>query len=99
LTGVLFAAAFFFWARGTRKGSKGDLTAGPLILVALCTIFFVFSDSSAVFGVVGWYVAVFGAGMLLLSPLAKPNSPLSKRDLHTIGVVIIIVGLWLTTCG
>ncbi len=95
LAGLLLAAALFFWARGTRNGRKGDLVAGPMILAVLCAIFFAVGGCG-VSGLIGLFAAVFGAGTLLLSPLAKPNCPLAKRDRHAIGVGTIIVGFYLS---
>ena len=93
---LVLGAAIFFWGRGIRNARKSDLIAGPTTLVALCLILFVISGSSAVFGLIGGLVAVFGIATLLLSALARPGSPFPRRNVIAVGVGAVIAGVCLS---
>ena len=93
---LAFLTAIFFWGRGIIKAKKSDLIAGFTALAALCILNFVLSTSSAVFGLIGTLIIVFGVVTLLLSRSAKPNCPVSKQNLTLLGVVAIIVGFCLS---
>ena len=92
---LAFLTAIFFWGRGIIKAKKSDLIAGFTALAALCILNFALSTSSAVFGLIGTPVIVFGVVTLLLSRSVKPNCPVSKQNLTLLGVVAIIVGFCL----
>ena len=81
------------------KGSKGDLIAGPLVLLALCASLVAFVPSSEVFGGIGLLVAAFGVGTLVLFAFAESNCPLSKRDILAIGVGMVIAGVGMGIAG
>ena len=93
---LVLGLAIFFWGRGIRNGRDSDLIAGPAILVALIVIGFVLSQNSAVFGVIGTALTIFGLATVLLSRLARPGSRFSKQSLVTFGVIVIIVGVCLS---
>ncbi len=89
-------ASFFFWGRGLVRSSKGDLVAGIILFALICGISFVAAGSSAVFGLIGMLMILFGVFNLVLSTLAKPDSLLKKATLRMVGVVAIILRLCLS---
>ena len=93
---VVLGAAIFFWGRGIRNVRKGDLIAGPVIIVGLCIILFVISGSSAVFGLIGELVAIFGVATVLLSAFARPASKFPRRNVIAIGIGAMIAGIYLS---
>ena len=90
---LMLAAAIFFLGRGIRRSRRSDLIAGPAILVALCLILLAITRSSAVFGMVGELVIVFGLATLLLSAMASTASMLRRRDILAIGAGSVILGV------
>lgn len=93
---VVLGTAIFFWGRGIRRDRQSDLIAGPAILVVLCVILFAINRSSAVFGLIGELVIVFGIASLLLSAMARPGSAFPRRNVIAIGVGAIIAGVCLS---
>ncbi|HET6429075.1 MAG TPA: hypothetical protein VFJ30_11720 [Phycisphaerae bacterium] len=94
---LVLAAAIFFWGRGIRRSRRSDLVAGPAILAVLCAILLAINSSSAVFGMIGELVLVFGFATILLSAMAGRGSLLARRDVLAIGVGCIILGICLCT--
>ncbi|HOF17359.1 MAG TPA: hypothetical protein PK082_00485 [Phycisphaerae bacterium] len=89
---VVLGAAIFFWGRGIRRGRKGDLLAGPAILLALCIVLMALSGSSGVFATLGTLILVFGVATVLLSAMARPGGMFLRRNVIAIGVGAILAG-------
>jgi hypothetical protein len=90
-------AAVYFWRRGIRKSNKGDMIAGPLVLLGLCFALLLTSSGSGACGQMGCAIALFGIATVILSYTPKDSIILSRREQRLIGVAAIILGIALTT--
>ncbi len=96
LLALALAAAIFLWGRGIRKSCKSDLIAGPAIFAATCLILLATVSSSAVFGLIGILVMVFGLASVLLGFWSPADGMLKKGDIQAIGAGMIILGACLS---
>ncbi len=90
------AAAVFFWGRGIRKVRRGDLIAGPAILIALCIVLIIMTNGRALYDIAADLVIVFGVATLAMTPLARPGSKFPRWNVIAVGAIAIVMGLWLS---
>lgn len=93
---LAMGAAIFFWGRGLRKGCKRDLIAGPGVIVALCVTLLALNDTTFVFEKLGGILAVFGLAVAVSSAWVREGGVLAKRDVLSIGIATIVLGLILS---
>ena len=76
---LLPVVSLFFWLRGILRANKGDLVAGLVILLAICSAILLIAPSSAAFNNVGCILIVYGAGTYVTSHFAKDNRLFKRR--------------------
>ena len=88
-------ASLFFWCRGMRRASTGDMIAGlaTFLVTLVVTVRFTFES----FGWAGALVALFGFTTLLFSRWASPACPLPKSTREVLGAGCIIMSFFLAT--
>jgi len=81
----------FFWTRGIVRGREGDLVAGLVLYLSVCSVVLVMTRSSL--SQLSAPTILFGLVVLLTSSLAKPDCPLDRSQRLAVGVGVCIVGL------
>lgn len=97
LVPLALGAAVYFWRRGIRTSNKGDMIAGPLVLLGLCFALLLTSSGSGACGQMGCVIALYGIATVILSYSPNESIMLSRRSQRLIGVAAIIFGIALTT--
>ena len=89
---VVSALPFVFWIRGILKGSKNDILAGFIILMAVLLIHLFSSRSSGVFTTIGGILFLFGVATLIAGNFSSPECPIKPKDLSAIGLLFVFLG-------
>jgi len=89
---ALMFAGLFFWGRGVLKSRKSDIILGFSILAIFCVASVIASRSSAIFSELGMVIVVFGVETLVLSAFAKPDCPINRMELISLGIGAVILG-------
>ncbi len=89
---LISALPFVFWIRGILKGSKNDILAGFIILMAVLLVHLFTFRSSAVFTAIGGILFLFGVATLIVGNFSSPDCPIKRKDLNAVGLLLVFLG-------
>ena len=97
LLAIPFLISLFFWLRGLLKGSKSDLVLGSLLLLLTTFLAIYVVGHSGVFSPIGGVLLLFGIASLLMQKNAAEKKMMSKNGVIFIGVLLIIIGILMSS--
>jgi thiol:disulfide interchange protein len=93
LLALPFLISLFFWGRGLRKGNRGDLLLGVLLLLLAAFLAMAVVGHSGVISFIGGFFLLFGIVSILMRKDAAEKKIMSKSGVILIAILLIVLGI------